>query len=148
MKSCTKWCTKNCTGTVSVWLDHFGNSLFLTGSKIQAELLNFSKFKAIFFWNKVKLKSKHYFNEEVGMSKCNNRVCMHRHQCKWKMKTDGRVGLKVTRKLSVLSYSATMSRCSQNAQLSGTDYIPKASDKPTFEDHTSVLCLNTHTLPI
>lgn len=73
-------------------------------------------------------------------------VCMHRCQCKWKMKAAVWVCLSVRRKLSVLNCSAAMSRNIPNPQLSGTDSISKASDQPTFKGHTRTLCLNTHTL--
>ena len=67
---------------------------------------------------------------------------MHRCQRKWKMKADVQVCLNMRRKLSLLSYSAAVSRNIQSPQLSGTDSI----SKPTFKGHTCTLCLNTHTL--
>lgn len=60
-------------------------------------------------------------------------VRMHRCQCQCKMKAGAWACLNVRRKLSVLSYAAAMSRNIQNPRLSGTDSIPKASDKPAFK---------------
>lgn len=96
-------------------------------------------FKAIFFWNKVKLKSQLDFNEEVWMLKCN---CTR--QCKWKMKAGLCVSLSMRRKLSVLHYSAAASRNIWNPQLSGTESFPKPSEKPVFKA-THVNCASTQT---
>lgn len=143
------WSTKNPQAQhldgLSIWITHLMFDRWQnSGWTLFFIILSF---KAIFFWNKVKLKSQLDFNEEVWMLKCN---CTR--QCKWKMKAGLCVSLSMRRKLSVLHYSAAASRNIWNPQLSGTESFPKPSEKPVFKGHTCKLCFNTnkhtHTLLI